>query len=165
MCGRRRSRSGGGAYGVVVESVNVSVLLYVPVRRASVEPIACWNCRDTWSLDAGPVYVSRLSGVAAEPTGAYVVAVLAAFRARAWSGCGSENVPLTRWPVFVLLVSATLRVASPAVEITFAVVEASYDWGTPAANGGKFAAGPTESARLAGTVPFTVPFTSVCRTL
>jgi hypothetical protein len=47
-------------------------------------------------------------------------------RARACNGCGSENAPLTRWPAAVELGSATLSVASPAVEITPAVVEASY---------------------------------------
>jgi hypothetical protein len=41
---------------------------------------------------------------------------------RAVSACGSENVPLTRWPVAVALGSATLSVASPAVEMTVAVV-------------------------------------------
>ena len=38
---------------------------------------------------------------------------------------GIENVPLTRWPVAVVLGSATLSAASPAVEITVAVVEAA----------------------------------------
>ena len=41
-----------------------------------------------------------------------------------FSGCGSENVPLTRWPVAFALGSATLSVASPALEMTFAVVVA-----------------------------------------
>ena len=40
-------------------------------------------------------------------------------------GCGSENEPLTRCPVAVELGSVTLNVASPAEEITFAVIEAS----------------------------------------
>jgi hypothetical protein len=66
--------------------------------------------------------VSRFSGEALEPTLLYAVPVLAALRARACSGCGSENAPLTRWPVAVSLGSATLSVASPAVEITAAVV-------------------------------------------
>jgi hypothetical protein len=65
-----------------------------------------------------------LSGVAAAPTLLYAVLVFAGLRARACSGCGSENAPLTRWPVAVLLVSATLSTASPAVLITFAVVVA-----------------------------------------
>ena len=40
------------------------------------------------------------------------------------SGCASENVPLIRRPVANGLGSATLSVASPAVEMTFAVVDA-----------------------------------------
>ena len=40
-------------YGVVVESVNVSVLLYVPVRRGSVAPIACLNVIVTGSFETG----------------------------------------------------------------------------------------------------------------
>ena len=42
-------------YGVVVDSVNVSVLLYVPVRRASLAPIAWRNCTVTASLLIGPL--------------------------------------------------------------------------------------------------------------
>ena len=42
----------------------------------------------------------------------------------ACSFCGRKNVPLIRWPVLVELGSATESVASPAVEITFAVVPA-----------------------------------------
>jgi len=41
-------------YGFVVESVNVSVLLYVPVRRASLAPMACLKATDTGSLLTGP---------------------------------------------------------------------------------------------------------------
>ena len=40
-------------YGEVVESVNVSVLLYVPVRSASLAPIDCRNCSVTASLLIG----------------------------------------------------------------------------------------------------------------
>ena len=61
-----------------------------------------------------------------EPTLLYAVPVLAALRARACSGSGRMNVPLTRWPVPNELGSDTLSSASPAVEITFAVVEAMY---------------------------------------
>ena len=57
-------------------------------------------------------------GLADPPTGANGPPALAC------SVCGSANVPLTSLPVAVLLGSATERVASPAVEITFAVVEA-----------------------------------------
>ena len=44
--------------------------------------------------------------------------------ALACSASGRKNAPLTRWPVWFELGSATLSVASAAVEITFAVVEA-----------------------------------------
>ena len=70
------------------------------------------------------MYVSRFVGEAEEPTLAYAVVVLAALRARACSVCGSAKVPLTSLPVLVELGSATLSVASPAVEITVAVVDA-----------------------------------------
>ena len=50
--------------------------------------------------------------------------MLAALRALACSGRGSTNVPFTRCPVATLLGSATLSTASPAVLITFAVVDA-----------------------------------------
>lgn len=43
-----------GTYGVVVESVNVSVLLYAPVRSASLAPIDCLNSSVTPSLLIGP---------------------------------------------------------------------------------------------------------------
>ncbi len=42
-------------YGVVVESVKVSVLLYAPVRSASVDLISWLNCRATASLEIGPL--------------------------------------------------------------------------------------------------------------
>ncbi len=48
--------------------------------------------------------------------------MLAAFVARACNRGGSENVPLTRWPVAVALGSATESAAEPAVEMTLAVV-------------------------------------------
>ncbi len=41
-------------YGVVVLSVKVSVLLYEPVRRASVAPMSCANPIVTESLLTGP---------------------------------------------------------------------------------------------------------------
>ena len=41
-------------YGFVVESVNVSVLLYVPVRRASLAPMACLKATVAGSLLTGP---------------------------------------------------------------------------------------------------------------
>ena len=45
--------------------------------------------------------------------------------ASAWSGSASANVPLTSRPVAVLLGSLTDSAASPAVEMTVAVVLAS----------------------------------------
>jgi hypothetical protein len=40
-------------YGVVVDRVNVSVLVYVPVRSASSAPIGCLKPSVTPSFDAG----------------------------------------------------------------------------------------------------------------
>ena len=48
--------------------------------------------------------------------------MLAALRARICSGCGSANVPLTRWPGWAVSGSDTLSSALPAVEVTVAVV-------------------------------------------
>ena len=42
-------------YGAVVDSVNVSVLLYAPVRSASFALIRWLNSTATASLDTGPV--------------------------------------------------------------------------------------------------------------
>src|SRR5262245_58069821 len=89
-------------YGVVVESVKVSVFEYVPVRSASVAPMCCVNVIVTGSLDTGAEYVFTTP--------------------RPPRASGSENVPLTRWPVAVDDGSATERLASPAVEITLADV-------------------------------------------
>ena len=47
-------RPAASDYGVVVDRVNVSVLLYVPVRSASLAPIACLNLIVTGSLEIGP---------------------------------------------------------------------------------------------------------------
>ena len=49
----RRKRDLGRAYGLVVLSVNVSVLLYVPVRSGSLAPMACLKPIGTTSLDTG----------------------------------------------------------------------------------------------------------------
>jgi hypothetical protein len=114
-------------------------------------------------LDTGPPYVSRLSGVPL--TGAYDVPVLAALRARACSACGSVNAPLTRWPAAVPPASVTLRIASPAVEMTFAVVLDSYSLATPAVNAPKLTGGPIVSESVPGTVPLTLPSAVVFRTL
>jgi len=42
-------------YGFVVDNVNVSVLLYVPVRSASFAPMCCLNATATGSLLIGPL--------------------------------------------------------------------------------------------------------------
>ena len=70
---------------------------------------------------------STSAGSAARPRSrrcCTAVPVLAALRARAWSGCARENAPLTRRPVAVELGSETLSSASPADEITLPVVDA-----------------------------------------
>src|SRR5262249_20896028 len=99
--GRSPDRSPQHAlYGVVVDSVKVSVRLYEPVRSASVAPM-CWrNVMVTGSLETGAVHVD--------------------FENSTCSGSGNENDPLVRWPG-----SLTVSAASPAVEITFAGVLAS----------------------------------------
>src|SRR5690242_5067474 len=72
---------------------------------------------------------------------------------RPCSGCGREKTPFTRRPGAFVLGSATDSVASPAVEITVAVVEAVYSLATPGVNGPKFAGAPIVSASVAGTEP------------
>ena len=51
--------------------------------------------------------------------------------------------------------SATLSSASPAVEITVAVVDASYVLATPGVNAPNVAGAPSVSDSVAGTVPVT----------
>src|SRR3954451_21058376 len=108
--------------------------MYAPVRSASVDLTSWLYSMVTASLDTGAFHVSRFSGEALEPTLLKAVPVLAALRARACSGCGRTKLPLTRWPVPTLLGSLTLRSASPAVEMTLAVVEARYVLVTPGVN-------------------------------
>ena len=50
----RRAHASDITYGCVVDNVNVSVLLYAPVRSASVAPIDCLNVSVTASLLTGP---------------------------------------------------------------------------------------------------------------
>src|SRR6185437_2742818 len=90
-----RTRSGAqfGPYGGVVDRVNVSVLLYVPVRSASLAPIVCLKLTCTDSFEVGAVQLLSSVGAALPPTGANGPPALAC------SACGSENVPFTRWPV------------------------------------------------------------------
>src|SRR3954454_15760615 len=75
-------------------------------------------------------------------------AVHAAFESETWSGSGSANDPLERYPG-----SETLSAASPAVEVTVAVVEAAYSFATPGVNTPKRAGAPSVSESVAGTVP------------
>lgn len=83
----------------MVDSVNVSVAEYAPGRSGSLAPIACENPIATGPLDTGS---ARLRGTPVTP-----------------SGCTSVNGPLARCAG-----PETFRVASPAVETTFAVVVA-----------------------------------------
>src|SRR4051794_41964496 len=118
-------RYGRAPYGFVVEGVNVSVLLYVPVRRASPAPMACLKATATGSLLTGPAQVSSGVGLEEPPTAVGVPPVAVGLVAAARSGCGSAKVPLTRWPVAVADASATVSAASPALLITLAVMLAS----------------------------------------
>ncbi len=69
----------------------------------------CLNSIGTRSLLIGPAYVFTVDG-----SGWFAAS----------SGCASENDPLTRRPGALLLGSDTVSAASPAVEITLAVVDA-----------------------------------------
>src|SRR5262245_16389035 len=79
-------------------------------------------------------------------------AVHALFESSTRSGSESENTPLARCPG-----SPNVSVASPAVEITFALEVAVYSWSRPGVNGPKLAAGPRLSESVAGTEPATPP--------
>src|SRR4051812_19472770 len=93
----------------------------------------CWrNVIATGSLETGPVHD--------------------AFENSTRSASGSENAPLVRWPG-----SLTDSVASPAVEITLAVVDAVYSRSTPGWKAPKLAGAPSVSDSVAGTVPPTPP--------
>src|SRR5262249_11515566 len=99
--GAPRSPRGAPAipYGVVVDSVNVIVLLYEPVRSASVESMCCLKPIVTGSLETG--------------------AVQALLDSSTTSDDGRENDPLVMWPG-----SEYVSAASPAVEMTLALVDA-----------------------------------------
>src|SRR3954471_1343998 len=75
------------------------------------------------------------------------------------SGDASENAPLTSRPGAVGLGSATVSVASPAVEMTVAVVDAVYVFATPGVNAPNAGALPSTSESVAGTVAPTSPAT------
>src|SRR4051812_38784642 len=84
-------------YGLVVESVNVTVRAYVPVRSGSAAPM-CWlNAMLTGALETGALHA----------LGAMLTC----------SGSGRLKLPLVRWPG-----SLAVSDASPAVEMTLAVV-------------------------------------------
>ena len=106
-------------YGLVVDSVNVSVLLYAPVRSASLDADRLLERRSLTDVVGRPGRrgQQRASGSPSRRP-ARTRRRAAALVALACSGCGSENVPLTRWPVAFELGSATDSVASPAVEMT-----------------------------------------------
>src|SRR3954468_6492607 len=144
-------RRRGPDHGVVVDSVNVRVLLYAPVRSASLAPIACENVIVTESLDTGALYVSRGVGAEEPPTLASAPPVPAALVAFACRADGSENDPFTRWPVAVEDGSATESVASPADEMTVAEEVAVYVFATPGVNAPKAAGVPSASDSVAGT--------------
>ena len=69
--------------------------------------ISCLNVIVTGSFDTGPVHADLLNSTR--------------------SGSASENAPLVRWPG-----SDTVSAASPAVEMTFADVDAVYSRAAPA---------------------------------
>src|SRR5690348_6807403 len=71
------------------------------------------------------------------------------------SGSGNENAPLASRAG-----PETDSAASPAVEMTFAVVLAVYSFATPGVNAPKVAGAPSVSDSVAGTTPPTVPVVS-----
>ena len=77
------------------------------MRSGSDAPIGCLKSTVTLSLETGAAYVLTVDGSGVPAT---------------CSGAASANVPLTRWPVAVELASEAVRVASPAEEMTVAVV-------------------------------------------
>src|SRR4051794_4073435 len=90
--------------------------------------MCCANAIDTGALDAGAV---QLAGV--------IVTC---------SGSARLKAPLARWTG-----PLTLSAASPAVEMTFAVVAVVYVRSAPGVNAPKAAAGPSVSESVAGTEP------------
>src|SRR3954471_6925703 len=90
----------------------------------------CVNAIPKESLDTGPVH-AVFSGVTS-------------------SGCARLNAPFIRRP------PETESAASPAVEVTFAVVAAEYVRPTPGVKTPNDAGPPSESDSVAGTVPPTL---------
>ena len=111
-------------YGVVVDSVNVSVLA-VGARAQGVVGRDVLPERQRHGVVAGRAAVGeqrcRARGAADIREAPPVPAALAAI---ACSAEGSEKAPLTRRPVAVALGSATVSSASPALVVTVAVVAA-----------------------------------------
>src|SRR4051794_19883739 len=98
--------------------------------------MSCLKPIATASLDVGPVQAD--------------------FEKRTCSGDGSENAPLVRCPG-----SDTVSAASPAVEITVAVVDAEYVRARPGRNVPNVGDAPRLSASVAGTVPLPAPVVCV----
>ena len=95
-------------YGVVVDSVERQ-RLRVGTRAKRVVGADRPLKLIATGLGHGPLQVFRGVGLAEPPTGAYVASVCAL----ACRVDGSENAPLTRWPVAVLLGSATVEARHP----------------------------------------------------
>ena len=75
------------------------------------------------------------------------------------TGCASRNAPLAS------VAGDALSAASPAVDVTVAVVDAVYSFATPGVNGPNDAGPPSVSDSVAGTVPPTPrPPTGVTKT-
>ena len=122
--------------------VNVSVLLYVPVRSGSLARIACLNVIGTDSLEVGAVHVFSVP--------------------RPWSGCVSANVPLTSLPVLVGAgVGDAERRVTGGRDDGGAWSVAVYSCATPGVNAPNCAGAPSVRASVAGTLPPTVPGVSV----
>src|SRR3954453_13142006 len=100
------------------------------------------NAICTGSLEIGPVHVFTTVGSGLPPTS---------------SGAARENVPLTRRPEAVVDGSVTDSAASPALEITVAVVLAVYVPFTPGMKAPSDGAVPSVSESVAGTVPLMPP--------
>jgi hypothetical protein len=59
LVGSRRTKVGSPLpYGFVVDSVNVNVVEYDPVRSGSFAPMCCENATVTGSLEIGPVHAA-----------------------------------------------------------------------------------------------------------
>ena len=83
----------------MVDSVQVRVVEYEPVRSASVAPMCCLNDSGTAALETGADHVFGAQSTT--------------------SGDGSVKVPLVRWSG-----PENDSAASPAVDVTVAVVDA-----------------------------------------